>query len=89
MYNVVRHTRSSVSLMWAHVELVLAGVPFDSVLNLSDVIVVGVTLMNLHQVHGRPPEVFSLKREMILFQEGDAPLTGLSFNVPLRLILGA
>ena len=84
MYNVVRHTTRCVTLMWAHVEPVRTGVPFDSVLNLSAVVMVGVILRNIYQVHGRPPEVFSLKRRMTLLQTGDAPLTGLSFYCTQR-----
>ena len=88
MCNVARRTTSCVKLMWAHVEPARAGVPFDSVLNLSAVVMVGIMLRNLHQVHDRPPEAFSLKRRISLFQAGDAPLIGLSFNVPLRFDFG-
>ena len=81
MYNVVCHTTSCVTLMWEHVEPVRTGVPHDSVLNLSAVVMVGVILRNLYQVHRRPPEVFSLNRRM-------TSLTGLSFIAPLRFDFG-
>ena len=52
MYTVVRHTASYMTLMWAYVDPVHAGVPFDYVLNLAAVVMVGITLKNLCQVHG-------------------------------------
>ena len=64
MYNVVRHNVSCMTLMWAYVELVHTGIPLDYVLNLIDVVMVGIILRNVYQVHGRPPEAFSLMRRI-------------------------
>ena len=81
MYSIVRHTARCVTQMWAHVEPVHTGVPFDSFLNLSAIMMVGTVLRNLYKVHGRPPDVFPLNRRM-------TSLTGLSLVPSLRFEFG-